>query len=202
MNKHHITAIALAGVAVSASGYDFTLMVTATSTDIGLYGTYVELNVYGDAIVGTHMVGGAFALNSGSASITSMRWIPADWSMFNTDGGYAGNGNYNEVIFGQILIPDVPPFDTPAPGSGLGNLIGTFEIDFYHPGADGIIDFQLVAGDPFSLQVFDVHTGEFYNDSGVDLELGSFRLYATPSPSSASLIAIAGGFVACKRRRS
>ncbi len=201
MSKQHIIAMTLAGIAVSVSGHEFSLIVSATATDIGLSGTYVELNVYGDASVGTHMVGGAFSLSSDSSSITSMRWVPADWSMFNSDGGYAGNGNYNEVVFGQLLIPNAPPFDMPAPGSDLGNLIGTFMVNFLDPGSDGIIDFQLLAGNQFTLEVIDEHIGEFYNDLGNDLELGSFRLYATPSPSSVALIAIAGGIMTCKRRR-
>jgi hypothetical protein len=75
------------------------------------------VTVFGDADTGSHLLGGAFGLSSDSALIDSMSWTNAAWSAFNTDGGYAGNGNYNEVIFGQLVIPGIFP---PAPGSELG----------------------------------------------------------------------------------
>lgn len=205
MNKC-VTAIVFAGVAVSANAHDFSLAISATTTHIytgSPFSKYLELNVYGDASVGTHMLGGSFSLTSTGfgGPISSMAWRRADWSMLGADGGYAGNGNYNQVAFGQLFIPGMPPFDIPGPGSELGGLIGTFEIEFFNPSV-GFIDFQLIAGNPFSLEVVDADTGKSYDDIGNDLELGSFRLVVIPSPSPLALLGVAGIAAARKRTRS
>ena len=158
------------------------------------------MGVIGDADVGTHMLGGAFSLESNGECINDIQWTNAAWSAFNTDGGYAGEGDYNQIIFGQLIIPGVPPFDQPAPGSELGSLIGTFTV-FLDPAiGDFSIGFNLVAGSPFSLETIDIATGETFQSSSGNLSLGSASVIVIPSPGT---IPVLGGLglLAARRRR-
>ena len=102
--KNAVALIAVAGIASVAAAQNFSLSMTPSVSQTVEGGNFT-VTVYGDADMGSHILGGAFGLSSDSALIDSMTWSPAAWSAFNTDGGYAGNGNYNEVIFGQLVIP-------------------------------------------------------------------------------------------------
>ncbi len=137
-------------------------------------------------------------MTSGSGLIDSMTWTPASWSAFNEDAGYAGNGDYNGVVFGQLLLP-IPGFDQPAAGSELGSAIGSFEIVL---GAGvGVIDFQLVAASPFTLEAVDVDNGlATAQDNTGALTLGAHSVTVTPAPSAMALLGL-GGLVAGRRRR-
>jgi MYXO-CTERM domain-containing protein len=194
--KNAVALIAVAGIASVAAAQNFSLSMTPSVSSTVEGGSFT-VTVFGDADTGSHLLGGAFGLSSDSALIDSMSWTNAAWSAFNTDGGYAGNGNYNEVIFGQLVIPGIFP---PAPGSELGSAIGSFQVNLAGSGT-GIIDFQLVAsaGD-FSLQSVDSVSGALADDSQGQLSLGSARVTVTPAPSALALLGL-GGLAAGRRRR-
>jgi hypothetical protein len=122
-----------------------------------------------------------------------MTWSPAAWSAFNTDGGYAGNGNYNAVIFGQLVIPGIFP---PAAGSELGSAIGSFTVTV---DGMGVLNLDMTAGSPFSLEVVDANTGATANDAGT-VSLGGATINVVPAPSAMALLGL-GGLVAGRRRR-
>lgn len=199
-----VVAVGLAGLATTAFGQEeFSLsLVPSAATVTGSF----TVGVYGDSSFGTHMLGGSFGLEIDSVcfpdSVTDVQWSPASWSSFNTDGGYADNGTYNQVIFGQLVIPGVPPFDVPAPGSELGSLIGTFSVSV-EPLAFDRYELQLVVSDgPFSLEALDINTGETMRDTDGVLLLGGATVGSLcPSPGACSLLAISG-LATTRRRRS
>ncbi len=195
--KNAVALIAIAGIASVASAQNFELTIVPSATEVAEGGSFT-LSVFGDADVGTHLLGGAFSLTSGSGLVDSMAWSNAAWSSFNTDNGYAGNGNYNQVIFGQLAIPGIFP---PAPNSEVGSLIGSFQVNLAAAGT-GLIDFQLVAGTPFSLQTIDINSGDLPKDTdpGATIELGSTRVSVVPAPSALALLGL-GGIAAGRRRR-
>ena len=198
--KRVIILAVCAGATSVASAQNFSLSIVPSTTSPAPGGSFT-LSVYGDADVGTHMLGGAFSLESNGVCISDMQWTNAAWSSFNTDGGFAGDGDYNQVIFGQLILPGVPPFDQPAPGSELGSLIGTFTVTLDPGIGDFWIDFQLVAGSPFTLETIDSVTGQTYQSSSGNLTLGSARVGLLPSPGTISGFAICG-LVATRRRRA
>ena len=197
--KYAITTIALAGLTMTAGAQEFSLSLFSSDVDVH-FSLEFTVDVYGDADVGTHMLGGAFALESNGQCITGMEWNSAPWSAFNTDGGFAGDGDYNEVIFGQLVIPGVPPFDTPAIGSELGSLIGSFTVFLDQAVGDNSITFQLVEASPFSLETIDINTGETFQSSDGNLSLGSLTLQGIPSPGTISIFG-GLGLLASRRRR-
>lgn len=185
----------VAGFASQTSAQNFVLTIVPSSTTIA-DGDSFSLSVYGNADVGTHLLGGAFSLNSDNAVIDSITWNPAAWSQFNTDGGYAGNGNYNQVIFGQLVIPGIFP---PAPNSELGSLIGAFQVNTVAGGV-GYVDFHLIAGSPFTLESVDSITGHTFQSSTGDLTLGSTSVLVYPTPGVLSGFAVCA-LVRTRRRR-
>lgn len=194
--KNAVALIAVAGIASVAAAQNFSLSMTPSASSVAEGGSFT-VTVFGDADQGTHLLGGAFILTSGSALIDSMTWSPAAWSTFNTDGGYAGGGDYNEVIFGQLVIPGIFP---PAPGSENGSAIGSFQVNLAASGF-GDIDLQLAASTgPFSLQTVDSVTGDLYDNASGQLSLGSARVTVTPAPSALALLGL-GGLAAGRRRR-
>lgn len=195
-----LVCICLAGTASTGFAQQFSLTLVPATTTLDTFGGGGTLTVavYGDADVGTHMLGGAFAIESNSDLVTDITWTPASWSAFNTDGGYAGNGNYNQVIFGQLVIPGVPPFDVPAPGSELGGLIGVFTIQTVQ--FCGVLEFNPVAGSPFALEVIDAITGETWRSEPDNLDLNGFQIVVVPAPASTVLLSGAGLLFARRRR--
>ncbi|MBL4697456.1 MAG: hypothetical protein JKX70_01340 [Phycisphaerales bacterium] len=198
MNKS-ITMIALAGIAFSASAQDFSLSI-AGPTSIS-EGAVFTVDVFGDANVGTHMLGGGFSLvaTGGGILIQDISWVPSQWSAFNTDNGYGGNGNHNGVIFGQLVIFGIPGFDVPAAGSDLGNRIGSFQITL-EPQGFGQLDMTLVAADPFALQTISIANGETFSSADGNLTLNGISVIVYPTPSSLALLGL-GGLAAGRRRR-
>ncbi len=185
----------VAGLATVVSAQSFAISMIPSSTTVGDGGSF-NLSIYGDADVGTHLLGGAFSLTSDSALIDSITWTNAAWSQFNTDNGYAGNGNYNQVIFGQLVIP---VFFPPAPNSELGSLIGDFQINVVADGV-GFVDFQLIAGSPFTLETVDEITGQTFQSSTGNLTLGSASMFVYPTPGVLSGFAVYA-LVGTRRRR-
>ncbi len=196
MNKVLIAA-AIAGAASSAFAQDFSLSLSSNVATLDPSGGTFTVTVFGDASVGTHLLGGAFSLVSNGECISDMEWTPASWSAFNTDGGFAGNGDYNQVVFGQLVIPGIFP---PAAGSELGSAIGSFSVTLDPFVGDIDITFDLVAGNPFALETVDAVTGETFQSSSGNLSLGSLTIAVIPSPSALSMLGL-GGLVATRRRR-
>ena len=193
--KSTIAIVAIAGFAAAASAQNFSLSIGGpTKVDEG---DTFTIEVSGDSDFGTHLAGGAFSLESNSGLISGMSWTPAGWSAFNEDNGYAGNGNYNQVVFGQLLLP-FPGLDTPGAGSGLGGVIGSFEVTL--GAGTGVIDFSLIAGSPFSLETIDI--ADFTSAQDVDgtLTLNGLSVIVSPAPSAMALLGL-GGLVAGRRRR-
>jgi hypothetical protein len=190
-----LAAIAGLATAATAGGFSLTLVPSATSVDTSGGAASVTVTVFGNAGVGTHMLGGAFGIDGSgdTGAVTGMSWAAADWSLFNTDGGYAGNADYNNVVFGQLVIPPAFP---PAPGSDLGMAIGSFTITGE---GTGLVNFALTAGSPFTLEVVDNNTGATQNDGGA-ISLASVDISFVPAPSAMALLGL-GGLVAGRRRR-
>ena len=195
--KRTATAIALAGFATCVIAQDFSLFFVGPSEV--MENSSFQVDVYGDASVGTHILGGSFGINSAlnNFEVLGMTWTPADWSAFNTDGGYAGDGNYNSVVFGQLVIPGIFP---PAAGSELGARIGTLDIQTGNFGSFWSIEMSFVAGDPFTLETVDEVSGETFQSSNGNLTLGTFSAKFIPAPGSLAMLAM-GGVCATRRRR-
>ncbi|MFG0314951.1 MAG: hypothetical protein ACF8LL_12320 [Phycisphaerales bacterium] len=158
----------------------------------------IEVTVYGDASIGSHLLGGAFGLEvaRGAEFVTDITWTNNAWSAFNTDGGYDGNGTYNQVSFGQLVIPGIFP---PAPGSELGSAIGFFEVEVdFHGG--GILELELVQGTPFTLETVDSVSGQTYRDDGSNISLGSTSIWFCPSPGTSLAFGFFGLAASCRRR--
>ena len=190
--KNAVALIAVAGIASVAAAQNFSIDLTPSASSVA-EGTSFTVSVYGNADQGTHLLGGEFSLVSGSGLIDSMSWSNAAWSGFTTDGGYAGGGDYNSVIFGQLVIPPIFP---PAPGSELGQAIGSFTISGE---GTGTVNFALTAGSPFTLEAVDSVSGATQNDGGA-ISLGSVDISFVPAPSAMALLGL-GGLVAGRRRR-
>ena len=198
--KSTIALVAIAGFAAAASAQSFSLSIAGAPASVdGTAGATITVDIIGDADVGTHMLGGSFSLSSGSSMVSGMSWTAASWSAFNTDGGYAGNGDYNAVIFGQLVIPGVPPFDVPAVGSELGMAIGSFQI-MIAAGSVGQLDLVLGAESPFTLETIDAAAGTTANSANGSLTLNGASINVTPAPSAMALLGL-GGLVAGRRRR-
>lgn len=195
--KKAILCVTMAGLASGVIAQDFSLSIIGPSEVTE--GAVFTIEVIGGASVGTHMLGGGFSLVTNSSLIENITWNPALWSGFNEDNeGYLGNGNYGQVVFGQLLLP-IPGFDIPAAGSELGSAIGSFQITMVQFGL-GAINFDLVAGSPFTLESVDVNAGlETYQDTEGTLTLNGHMVYG-PTPSSVGLLAF-GGLAASRRRR-
>ncbi|MHA7812297.1 MAG: hypothetical protein ACX94C_02730 [Phycisphaerales bacterium] len=193
-----IILAAVAGCATAAVAQNFSLTFVPSVTSVGLGTATFTATVYGDADTGSHLLGGAFSVQASGATqfVQDMTWNPASWSQFDTDNGYAGQGNYNQVVFGQLVIPGIFP---PAPGSELGSAIGTFEFTIASGYSNQIIEFELVAGSPFTLETVDSVSGDTFQSSNGNLTLGAFRI-GLPTPGTASLLAF-GGLMATRRRR-
>lgn len=184
-----------AGLASQAMAQNFSLTIVSSATSVSAGGSFTA-TIYGDADVGSHILGGAFGIEANSAFVENMAWQNAAWSAFNNDGGFAGNGNYNQVVFGQLVIPGIFP---PAAGSELGSAIGTFTITMSASYANQVIEFDLIGGSPFSLESVDSDTGETFQSSNGSLSLGSFQI-GIPSPSGIAVFGAAGLFASRRRR--
>ena len=190
--------IGVAGLATTAFGQNFslTLVPSMQTIDTSAGAVTMTVTVIGDADVGVYMYGGTFGIQTDSASIIDMQWQVADWSVFNTDGGYAGGGNYNHVIFGQLDIGSIFPLPD---SSIVGNPIGSFQVTI---AADqvGLAEMSIVPGDPFTLETYDNVSGFTYPSSDGNLNLNGTTLTFVPAPGAASLLAFAGVVVARRRR--
>ena len=195
--KNIVTVIAFSGLVATASAQDFSLSMVRGGDVFST--TTITIDVVGDASVGTHMLGGRFGLSTNSNSLVSdITWTAASWSNFNSDSGYDGEGNFDEIAFGQLVLPGVPPFDVPEVGSDLGQRIGSFQVQLSEPLTlmNGI-DFSFVIYSPLSLLVIDIDTG-----TSIDNTIGALTLngLSVPAPSSLALLGL-GGLIVGRRRR-
>ncbi|MCA9274808.1 MAG: hypothetical protein KDA29_02170 [Phycisphaerales bacterium] len=190
--------IGLCGLASSALAQNFSLTLAPSAQTIDTSGGAVTITVtvIGDADLGPYLSGGSFGIQTDSASIIDMQWHAADWSVFNTDGGYAGNGNYNQVIFGQLFGNFFPPPDS----SLVGNPIGAFQVTIAEHQV-GQAEMSIIPGTPFTLETADWVSGARYNSNDGNLTLNSTTLTFVPAPGAASLLAFAGVVVTRRRRR-
>jgi len=201
--KNAIALIAVAGIATvaSAGGANLSIVASASTID-STVSTSFTLAVYGDA-TGTAVAGGEFALTAsgGAGIVTDMTGAAAAWgALGQEDLGHAGDGNYNGLIFGQLIFP---PFINPAAESMLGNgsvLLGNITVTIAADSA-GVIDWSTAAGaGDFILEVFtdDGAAGVF--EQLTDVAHGSARVNVVPAPSALAMLGL-GGLVAGRRRR-
>ncbi len=204
--KSALIFLAASGLASSAFGQSAMLSIvpSAATWDTTISTTYT-LSVYAEVDFGTAIAGGEFAINGyGNAvpAVTSMVGESASWGALGfQDDGYAGNGNYNGMIFGQLIFPPfLPPDEGSMIGSGpvlLGIITVTLEVD-----AGGVLGFSTAAGmGPFVLEIYtdDGGSGTMTQLMDADIIHDSVTVMI-PSPSTLGLLGL-GGLVAGRRRR-
>jgi len=202
--KTTLGLIAVAGLAsaAAAGGASLSIVASAATVDTTGASATVTLAVYGDA-VGTAIAGGEFALTAsgGAGLVSDMTGAAAAWgALGGQDNGHAGDGNYNGLIFGQLIFP---PFINPAAESMLGNgpvLLGNITVTIAAD-TSGVIDWSTAAGaGDFILEVFtdDGAAGIFEQLTAVSH--GSASVNVVPAPSAMALLGL-GGLVAGRRRR-
>ncbi len=201
--KNALALIAVAGIASAATAQTGSLSITSSAATIDSTATTsFTLSVWGDADFGTAVAGGQFALsaNGGAGIVTDMSGAAAAWgALGEEDQGHGGDGNYNGLIFGQLIFP---PFINPDAASMLTGsvLLGTVTVSIEANSA-GVIDWSTAAGDgAFILEVFTDNgaEGEFTQLTSVDH--GTARVSVVPAPSAMALLGL-GGIAAGRRRR-
>jgi hypothetical protein len=199
--------IALAGLANIASAQSASLSIVSSAATIDTFGGSASftVSVYADVDFGTAIAGGEFALDgTGPAnSVASMVGASAAWGELGfQDNGYAGDADYNGMIFGQLIFP---PFINPAAESMIGNgsvLLGTVTI-VIDPLTCGVWDWSTAAGSgDFMLEIYtdDGGAGVFTQLTADDISMGSVSVFMIPAPSSIALIGL-GGLIGARRRR-
>lgn len=191
-------AAAVAGCASIAGAQDFSLSLIPSVDVLDCAGGTFTVSVFGDSSFGTHFLGGSFGFEVGEGAqyITDISWQAAGWSQFNTDGTYTGTGAYTPVVFGQLVIPGIFP---PAPGSELGSLIGSYQIQ-YSDGMPLFMELNLTEGSPFTLEAVDAVTGQTFQDTSGKLTIHNAEILLCPSPGTVSGLCFAG-LMATRRKR-
>jgi len=205
--KSTLTLVAVAGLASAAAAQSGSLSIVASASTVFTTGAAatVTLAVYGDADFGTAISGGGFGLSAagGAGIVDGMTGAAAAWGALGfQDLGHNADGNYNGLIFGQLIFPPFIPADA---ASVLGNgavLLGNISVSI---GADtnGVIDWSTVGGiGDFDLEIFDEVSGAFTALSGAAVSHGaaSVNVVSIPAPSAMALLGL-GGLVAGRRRR-
>lgn len=194
---HSAVALGICGLttAVFAQNFSLTLVPSAQTIDTSGGAVTMTVTVIGNADVGDYLWNGSFGIESNNASVIDMHWEPADWSQFNDDGGHAGNGNYNQVIFGQLLANFFPPPDS----SLVGNPIGAFQVTFAE-GSIGSVDMSLVEGMPYTLSTITWPSLDEYESSDGTLHLSGLSINLIPAPGTGAMLII-GALGVTRRRR-
>jgi len=196
-----MSILTIAGLASTSFGQNYILRLEGGPQEIDTTTGSVTftIDVIGDAEagLGTHMLWGSLALeSSGSSLIQNISWVHADWSEYNIDGGYAGNGVYNHIEFGQWETTNW----TPRVGSELGERIGSFQISLAQgDDVSGMLDFNLLATSSFGLSTIDIDTGASYYSSPESLVFEGFSIQLVPAPGSA--LVLMGSILLCTKRR-
>ncbi len=202
--KSTLTLVAVAGLASAATAQTGSLSITSSAMTVdSTTTTSFTLSVYADADFGTAIAGGGFSLSAvgGAGIVTDMVGSTPDWAALGfQDNGHAGDGNYNGLIFGQLIFP---PFIPAAPESMLGSgpvLVGTFAVTIAADSA-GVVDWSTGGGvGPFVLEVFTDDGGSGVMTQLTDLDFGGVSVNVVPAPSAMALLGL-GGLVAGRRRR-
>ncbi|MDF1809166.1 MAG: PEP-CTERM sorting domain-containing protein [Phycisphaerales bacterium] len=199
--------IALAGLANIASAQSASLSIVSPVATIDTSGgsVSISLEIFADVDFGTAIAGGEFALDGTAPvnSVASMIGASAAWGELGfQDNGYAGDADYNGMIFGQLIFP---PFINPAVESMLGNgpvLLGTVTV-VINSHTFGVWDWNTAAGSgDFMLEIYtdDGGAGVFTQLTADDISMGSVSVFMIPAPSSIALIGL-GGLIGTRRRR-
>ena len=202
--KSAITLAAVAGLASVAAAQTGSLSIVASAGTVDTTGASatVTLAVYGDADFGTAIAGGAFGLSAtgGAGVVTGMTGAAAAWgALGEQDNGHAGDGNYNGLIFGQLIFP---PFINPDPGSLLGNgpvLLGTVTVTFA-ANSSGVVDWTTTSAGDFVMEIFEDNGADGVFTQLTAVAAGSASVNVVPAPSAMALLGL-GGLVAGRRRR-
>ena len=201
--KNAIALIAVAGIATVASAQSGTLSIVASASTIDSTATTsFTLAVYGDADFGTAIAGGAFSLSAsgGAGVVTDMVGAAAAWgALGEEDLGHAADGNYNGLIFGQLIFP---PFINPDAGSMLGNgpvLLGNITVTIAADSA-GVIDWTTGSAGDFFMEIFEDNGADGVFTQLSQVTQGTARVNVVPAPSAMAMLGL-GGLVAGRRRR-
>ncbi|MGV6815376.1 MAG: hypothetical protein ACWA5W_10285 [Phycisphaerales bacterium] len=197
--------IATAGIVSGACGQEYLLRLDGGpgEMDLSQGSMTITLDVIGDIFEhhgDEYMLWGGFGLEtSGDAIVEDIQWVAEDWSEYNQDHGYLGNGIHGQIEFGQFQGDDW----TPREGSEVGNRIGRFQITLAQQSiSDGQFSVNLVRGERFSLSTINVDTGASYYSTPDSLELQGFTSNIVPSPGSSIMLLGMTGFSLARRRRS
>ena len=193
--------VAVVGCATPAIAQEYILRIEGGPAQVDVSGgaVTITLDVIGDIfdpIDSDYMLWGSFALEtSGSAMVESITWHHADWSEHNEDGGYSGDGNYAQVMFGQFSGDDWIPRE----GSEIGGRIGSFQITLAGGTQLGDFSANLIHGERYSLSTINVDTGASYYSTPDTLELQGFTTDIVPAPGAMGVFLGAG--LLCGRRK-
>lgn len=198
-----IIMASVCGFASAAAAQSATLtIVAANPTFDPTVSTTITLSIFAEADFGTHIAGGEFALagiDNASQALDMVGTAAAWGGLGEQDDGYGGNGNYNGLIFGQLIFP---PFLPPAADSSFvvdPTLIGTVIVTM-EASVGGTIGWDIIAGSgAFMLEVYDETDGSFTQLGGSDINLGQV-IVSIPSAPSGMVLGLAG-LAAVRRRR-
>ncbi len=196
------THAALPQVGAGAPSGSFSIVASSATVDWTTDGNFT-LELYGDANFGSHIAGGTVSLDAtnNGGFIDGMSGASVGWAAGGeTDHGYAGNGDYAGLVFGQIIIPDFGLL--PNADSALGNgpvLLASFQVQVTS-GVGPVVWSSAAYFDNFALEVYDESTGEFTRLFDGQMSYGSTTVNVVPAPSSMALLGL-GGLVAGRRRR-
>ncbi len=202
--KSTLTLVAVAGLASAAAAQTGSLSIVPSAMTVdSTTTTSFTLSVYADADFGTAVAGGGYSLSAtgGAGIVTDMTVGVPDWAALGfQDDAHAGDGNYNGVIFGQLIFP---PFIPAAPDSLLDSgpvLISTFTVTIAANSA-GVVDWSTGGGvGPFVIEIFTDDGGSGSFTQLIDLDFGGAQVNVVPAPSAMALLGL-GGLVAGRRRR-
>jgi len=201
--RNAVVLMTMAGIASAAGAQTASLSIVAShATWDSTVTSTITLSVYASADFGTHIVGGGFSLSAvGGESVIGMDAAAASWgALGENDRGYAGDGNYTGLVFGQLVFPPLFPPNAASDFTGGEVFVASVVVELSQVQFGGV-EWTLGA-DPLGggvvLQVFDAA-----DNSTTDVTVanfGSAAIFVVPSPSVLAVLGL-GGLVAGRRRR-